>query len=150
MPTPVTSELTTHRSLLTTPVPLIELRNVRKVYDLGEVQVEALRGASLTIQQGECVALIGPSGSGKSTLMNVLGCLDRPTSGSYSLEGEEIATLSADRRARIRNHVRQARGERRAQDDAIAVRLRLHLGDALLDEIVERNACEREGPSGNQ
>jgi ABC-type lipoprotein export system ATPase subunit len=82
---------------------LIELRSVRKVYDLGEVQVEALRDASLTIERGQFLALIGPSGSGKSTLMNVLGCLDRPTSGSYLLDGEEIATLPADKRARIRN-----------------------------------------------
>lgn len=82
---------------------LIELRDVRKVYDLGEVKVEALRGATLAIETGEYVALIGPSGSGKSTLMNTLGCLDRPTSGSYRLAGEEIATMSRDERARIRN-----------------------------------------------
>jgi ABC-type lipoprotein export system ATPase subunit len=84
-------------------VPLIELRNVRKVYDLGEVRVEALKDATLSIEQGEYVALIGPSGSGKSTLMNTLGCLDRPTSGSYLLAGAEIATMSGDERARIRN-----------------------------------------------
>ena len=82
---------------------LIELREVRKVYDLGEVQVEALRGATLNIEQGEYVALVGPSGSGKSTLMNTLGCLDRPTSGSYKLAGEEVATMGRDERARIRN-----------------------------------------------
>ncbi len=82
---------------------LIQLRDVRKVYDLGEVKVEALRGATLTIDRGEYVALIGPSGSGKSTLMNTLGCLDRPTSGSYLLDGIEIATMSADERALIRN-----------------------------------------------
>ena len=82
---------------------LIELRDVRKVYDLGEVQVEALRGATLNIEQGEYVALVGPSGSGKSTLMNTLGCLDRPTSGSYKLAGEEVATMGRDERARIRN-----------------------------------------------
>jgi len=82
---------------------LIEINNVRKVYDLGEVQVEALRGTSVTIDKGEYVALIGPSGSGKSTLMNTLGCLDRPTSGSYLLDGQEIATMSRDERARIRN-----------------------------------------------
>lgn len=82
---------------------LIELRKVRKVYNLGEVTVEALRGVDLTIEQGEYVALMGPSGSGKSTLMNTLGCLDRPTSGSYRLAGEEIATMSNDDRARIRN-----------------------------------------------
>lgn len=84
-------------------MPLIQLRDVWKIYQLGEVQVEALRGANLTIEQGEFVALIGPSGSGKSTLMNTLGCLDRPTRGSYLLAGEEVATLSRDERARIRN-----------------------------------------------
>jgi ABC-type lipoprotein export system ATPase subunit len=84
-------------------LPLIELHDVWKVYDLGEVQVEALRSASLTIEKGEYVALIGPSGSGKSTLMNTLGCLDRPTRGSYRLAGEEVATMSRDQRARIRN-----------------------------------------------
>jgi ABC-type lipoprotein export system ATPase subunit len=85
------------------PVALIELCKVCKVYDLGEVQVEALKNASLTIAQGEYIALIGPSGSGKSTLMNIVGCLDRPTSGSYRLAGEEIATMSGDERADIRN-----------------------------------------------
>jgi putative ABC transport system ATP-binding protein len=84
-------------------VSLIEIRDVSKVYDLGEVKVEALKHATLTIEQGEYVALIGPSGSGKSTLMNTLGCLDRPTSGSYKLAGEEIATMSRDERAVIRN-----------------------------------------------
>ncbi|WP_397571846.1 ABC transporter ATP-binding protein [Schlesneria sp. T3-172] len=82
---------------------MIEIRDVCKVYNLGEVQVHALKDAQLTIEQGEYVALIGPSGSGKSTLMNTLGCLDRPTSGSYKLAGEEIATMSNDDRARIRN-----------------------------------------------
>jgi ABC-type lipoprotein export system ATPase subunit len=83
--------------------PLIQLREVTRIYDLGEVKVEALKATSLDIQRGEYVALVGPSGSGKSTLMNTLGCLDRPTSGSYLLEGEEIATMSRDERARIRN-----------------------------------------------
>lgn len=83
--------------------PLIALDRVSKVYDLGEVEVVALQEATLNIEQGEYVALLGPSGSGKSTLMNTLGCLDRPTSGSYLLSGEEIATLSRDERARIRN-----------------------------------------------
>ena len=82
---------------------LIEIRNLCKIYNLGEIKVAALKDAELTIEQGEYVALIGPSGSGKSTLMNTLGCLDRPTSGSYRLAGEEIASMSNDDRARIRN-----------------------------------------------
>ena len=82
---------------------LIELRNLHKVYDLGEVKVEALKGVSLDICDGEFVALIGPSGSGKSTLMNTIGCLDRPTSGSYRLADEEVEGLNADQLARIRN-----------------------------------------------
>ena len=82
---------------------LIELKSVRKVYDLGEVQVEALRDATLNIERGEYVALIGPSGSGKSTLMNTLGCLDRPTEGSYLLDGEEVVTMTKHQRASLRN-----------------------------------------------
>ncbi|NLX94830.1 MAG: ABC transporter ATP-binding protein [Rhodopirellula sp.] len=82
---------------------LIQLRDIRKVYHLEEVKVEALRGVSLSIDQGEYVALMGPSGSGKSTLMNLLGCLDRPSEGSYLLAGEEVAKMSRDARARLRN-----------------------------------------------
>ena len=82
---------------------LIKLRDVCKVYSLGEVEVNALRDVSLRIEQGEYIALMGPSGSGKSTLMNMLGCLDRPTSGSYLLDGEEVAGMSRDARARLRN-----------------------------------------------
>ena len=81
----------------------LELRDAWKIYDLGEVKVEALKDASLTIERGEYVALVGPSGSGKSTLMNALGCLDSPTRGSYRLAGEEVAKMSRDQRARIRN-----------------------------------------------
>ena len=84
-------------------MPLIELSRVTKTYDLGEVQVHALRETTLEIEQGEMIALIGQSGSGKSTLMNTLGCLDRPTSGSYKLAGDEISTMSRNERARIRN-----------------------------------------------
>jgi ABC-type lipoprotein export system ATPase subunit len=82
---------------------LIELRNLSKTYDLGEVKVHALKGVSLEIGEGEFVALIGPSGSGKSTLMNTLGCLDRPTDGSYRLAGEEVAGLSPEQLAQVRN-----------------------------------------------
>jgi putative ABC transport system ATP-binding protein len=82
---------------------LIELRNLSKVYDLGEVKVRALKEVSLDISEGEFVALIGPSGSGKSTLMNTLGCLDRPTGGSYRLGGDEVARMNPDQLAQTRN-----------------------------------------------
>ena len=82
---------------------LISLREIRKTYTLGEVEVHALQGVSLDIDHGEYVALMGPSGSGKTTLMNTLGCLDHPTSGSYRLDGEEVMEMSGDQRARLRN-----------------------------------------------
>ncbi|MBN1589772.1 MAG: ABC transporter ATP-binding protein [Pirellulales bacterium] len=82
---------------------MIQLSDVWKVYNLGEVKVEALRGVCLTIESGEYVALMGPSGSGKSTLMNMLGCLDRPTEGSYLLDGEDATSMSRNGRARLRN-----------------------------------------------
>ncbi|MBM3998925.1 MAG: ABC transporter ATP-binding protein [Planctomycetes bacterium] len=82
---------------------LIELRDIAKIYDLGEVQVTALASVTMSVERGEFLSLMGPSGSGKSTLMNTLGCLDRPTHGSYRLDGEEVATMTRDQRARIRN-----------------------------------------------
>ena len=84
-------------------MPLIQLSQVEKTYDLGEVQVRALRKTSLSIERGEYVAVIGPSGSGKSTLMNTLGCLDRPTSGSYLLDTQDVVKMSRHQRAKIRN-----------------------------------------------
>jgi putative ABC transport system ATP-binding protein len=82
---------------------LIGLRDLTKIYDLGEVQVTALNGVSLDICEGEFVALIGPSGSGKSTLMHLLGCLDRPTTGRYRLAEEEVSGLNSDQLAHVRN-----------------------------------------------
>lgn len=82
---------------------VIEARDLRKVYKMGEVEVEALAGVSFTIARGEVIAIMGPSGSGKSTLMNTLGCLDRPTSGEYMLDGESVASLTDDQLANIRN-----------------------------------------------
>jgi putative ABC transport system ATP-binding protein len=82
---------------------LIQLENLTKTYHVGETEVRALQGVTYTINEGEFVAILGPSGSGKSTMMNIIGCLDKPTSGRYFFEGEEVSKLDKNQLARIRN-----------------------------------------------
>lgn len=83
--------------------PVIKIENLWKIYQLGEVQVEALRGVSFEVEEGEFIAIMGPSGSGKSTLLNILGCLDRPTRGCYFLDGQEVSQLNENQLAQVRN-----------------------------------------------
>ena len=83
--------------------PLIELQDIHKIYQMGEAEVRAADGVTLTIYEGEFVAIVGQSGSGKSTLMNIIGCLDVPTSGRYFLKGEDVSQLTDDEQADIRN-----------------------------------------------
>jgi putative ABC transport system ATP-binding protein len=82
---------------------MIQMREIQKIYNTGRVEVKALKGVDLDVDQGEYLAIVGPSGSGKSTLMNLLGCLDTPTSGDYFLSGEKVAGLDRNRLAEIRN-----------------------------------------------
>lgn len=82
---------------------MIDLRNITKTYDMGSVQVEVLRGITMHVDEGEFIAIVGPSGSGKSTLMNMIGCLDTPTTGEYYLDGKEISTYNEKQLSKIRN-----------------------------------------------
>jgi putative ABC transport system ATP-binding protein len=83
--------------------PVIQVKDVTRTYKVGDIQVKALRGVSFEVRQGEMVAIMGPSGSGKSTLMNIIGCLDQPSSGTYRLDGVEVSALKDDQLAEIRN-----------------------------------------------
>jgi putative ABC transport system ATP-binding protein len=83
--------------------PLISIQGITKIYQMGDVEVRALQGVSLEVAEGEFVAIMGPSGSGKSTLMNIIGCLDQPTSGRYWLDGTDVGALNDNRLAEIRN-----------------------------------------------
>src|ERR671913_488558 len=84
-------------------MPVITVRDLVKTYVVGEVTVRALRGANMDVEAGEFIAVTGPSGSGKSTLMHILGCLDRPTSGQYLLDGKDVSRMSKDELAAVRN-----------------------------------------------
>jgi len=150
-------------------VSLLELEQVTRTYDMGSVEVQALRGVSLSIEAGEFVAIVGPSGSGKSTMMGILGCLDRPTSGAYSLDGIEVSELADDALAQIRSRtigfvfqsynliprtsavdnvatplLYQGIGRRERHARATAALERLGLGDRLNHEPTELSGGEQQ------
>jgi putative ABC transport system ATP-binding protein len=150
-------------------VSLLQLDGVTRTYDMGHVQVQALRGVSIAIEAGEFVAIVGPSGSGKSTMMGILGCLDRPTSGAYSLDGTLVSGLADDALARIRSRtigfvfqsynliprtsaldnvatplLYQGVGRRERTRRAAAALERLGLGDRLTHEPTELSGGEQQ------
>jgi putative ABC transport system ATP-binding protein len=90
-------------AVMETPREIIAMQSIRKTYDTGKVRVEALKGIDLAVERGEFVAIVGPSGSGKSTLMNLIGCLDTPTDGTYRLSGEDVSKFTRDELADVRN-----------------------------------------------
>ena len=92
-----------HGTLPGTATPVIDIRDITKIYKMGDIEVPALQGATMKIYRGELVAIMGPSGSGKSTLMNILGCLDQPTSGTYQLDGTDVENLNDNQLAEARN-----------------------------------------------
>ena len=98
---------------------VVDAQDLTKVFTMGDVEVHALRGLSIQIERGEVVSIMGPSGSGKSTLMNILGCLDRPTSGDYCLDGESVANLKDEPRRRPHRHRRRARRRLRHFDECV-------------------------------
>ncbi len=138
--------------------PVIEIRNLTKVYRLGEVEVRALAGVDLVVDEGEFIAIMGPSGSGKSTLMNIIGCLDRPTDGTYILDGADVSQLSRDQRAIIRNakigFVFQSFNLLARTSSMENVELPLLYGDLALAkkerQTAARNALHRVGLAGRE